>query len=87
MVMTSAAVRYELCRIDALIGALGGSYPLSEDEIEDVWWLKEQRAHLCALLAVRQAQCGKRLVSLEIWRNGRAGQRAKSIFPRHRTSG
>ena len=74
MTMTSAAIRHEISYLDALIEALGGSYPISEDEVEDIRWLKEQRKHLCALLAVRQAQCGKRLVSLEVWRNGRPDQ-------------
>ncbi|HUK61298.1 MAG TPA: hypothetical protein VLV50_18855 [Stellaceae bacterium] len=74
MMMTSDAVRHELSRINAVIEALGSSYPASEDDFEDICWLKEQRRCLSALLAVRHAQRGKRLVSLEVWRTGREAQ-------------
>lgn len=70
MVMTSEAVRHELHRIDALIEALRNSYPIAGDDIEDLYWLKEQRTYLSALLAAREAERGKRLVSLAVWRNG-----------------
>jgi len=74
--MTSDAVRHELSRIAALIEVLECSYPTPEDEVEDIRWLKEQRRHLGALLDMRRVQRGKRLVSLEVWRNGRPGRAA-----------
>jgi hypothetical protein len=70
MVMTSDAVRHELSRIEALIEAIRNSFPAAEEDIDDLRWLSEQRTFLRAVLAVRRAQCGKRLVSLEVWRIG-----------------
>jgi len=72
MIMTSEAVRLELSRIDELINALRSSSPASADDLDDVLSLKGRRAYLGALLAVRGAQRGKRLVSLDLWRNGKA---------------
>lgn len=75
MVMTSDAIRRELYRIEALIEALRNSFPIAGDDIEDLCWLQEQRRHLGALLAARQAQRGKRLVSLAVWRDGGTSRR------------
>lgn len=70
MVLTSDAVRHELSRIEALIAVLGNGAPIGDDDVEDLHWLTEQRIYLHALLLVRQAQCGQRLVSLAFWRDG-----------------
>ena len=70
MVMMFDAVRHELTRVDALIAVLGNSVSIADDDVEDLCWLTEQRTYLRALLAVRRAQCGQRLVSLAFWRDG-----------------
>jgi hypothetical protein len=73
MVMTSDTARHELSRIETLIDLMRNSLPASEDDIEDIRWLNEQRTYLRALLASRRAQRGKRLVRLDVWRDGSFG--------------
>jgi hypothetical protein len=70
MVMTSDVVRHELSRIEALIAVLGNGAAISDDDVEDLYWLTEQQIYLRALLAARRAQRGQRLVSLMFWRDG-----------------
>lgn len=68
MVMTSEMVRHDLGRIEALIAALKSSY--GDDDREDLYWLDAQRLYLRSLLAVREAQRGKKLINLAVWRDG-----------------
>ena len=70
MVMTSEAIRYDLSRIDALIVALGGDHHLNEDDFGDLKWLRRQRAALLGLLASRRTLQRRKIVNLEVWRNG-----------------
>jgi hypothetical protein len=68
MVMTSDMVRHDLRRIEALIAALKSSY--GDEDREDFYWLDAQRLYLRSLLAARNAQRGKKLVNLALWRDG-----------------
>jgi hypothetical protein len=70
MIMTSDAVRRDIARIDALIAALSGSDPISEEDHDDLRWLKREGDCLRRLLLARRAECRKRIVSLELWRTG-----------------
>jgi len=44
--MTSDAVRHELSRIKALVDALRSSFPVADEDIDDIRWLREQRRYL-----------------------------------------
>ncbi len=70
MIMTSDAIRHDIARIDALIAALSNSYPIAEEDHDDLCWLARERDHLRRLLLVRRVECRKSIVSLELWRTG-----------------
>lgn len=70
MVMTSELVRHDIERIEALIAALGASYPADADDLNDLAWLKERRIHLLALLASRRQLRLRKIVRLDLWRDG-----------------
>ena len=81
MVMTSDAVRHDLAKIEALIALLGWTSPHDSEDFGDFNWLIEQRACLRAILAIRRAQKGRKVVSLALWRDGMAAtakRRAKA---------
>lgn len=78
MVMTSDAVRNDLARIETLIAMLRASYPDADDMIDDLYWLAEQKKQLQTLLALRRNQCGRRIVSLALWRDGSVEAPAKA---------
>ena len=70
MVMTSDLARHDLARIEALLAALGASYPDDIEELDDFIFLQEQRTFLLALLASRLQQRRQKIVRLDRWREG-----------------
>lgn len=69
--MTSDELIRDLRRIDWLIDVLSTPDGADEEDLDDLRWLWERRRALAALLVVRRAQRGKRIVSLDLWRHGR----------------
>ena len=72
VVMTSDDLVRDLREVDWLIAALSAPYGADQEDLEDLRWLRARRRFLSALLAVRRAQKGKKIVNLELWRHGRA---------------
>jgi hypothetical protein len=77
--MTSDELLRELCHIDWLIAAL--STPLGADDVDldDLRWLGCRRRFLRTLIEIRHAQRGKKVVSLDLWRGGRATTTRKAV--------
>ncbi len=72
--MTSDTLLRDLATVERLIAALDMCYRLDEAALRDLRWLKARRRFLAGLLRVRRAQRGKKVVSLELWRSGRASR-------------
>lgn len=70
--MTSDTLLRDLATVERLIAALDTCCRLDESGLRDLRWLKARRRFLAGLLRVRRAQRGKKVVSLELWRSGRA---------------
>ncbi len=70
--MTSDEIMRELGHIDRLIAALNASQGAEEIAFDDLRWLVGRRKFLQSLIEIRRAQKGKKVVSLDLWRDGRA---------------
>jgi hypothetical protein len=70
--MTSDEILRELGHIDWLIAALNASQAAEDIERDDLRWLAGRRRFLGSLIEIRRAQMGKKVVSLDLWRDGRA---------------
>jgi hypothetical protein len=70
--MTSDEILRELGHIDWLIAALNASQGAEEIALDDLRWLAGRRKFLQSLIEIRRAQKGKKVVSLDLWRDGRA---------------
>lgn len=70
--MTSDEILRELGHIDGLIAALSMSQGAEEIDLDDLRWLAGRRRFLRSLLEIRREQKGKRVVSLDLWRDGQA---------------
>jgi len=71
MAMTSLEARKTLASLETLIAALerqGGS--LDRDELLALRSLRHRRSSLRTLLAVREIERAKKIVHLELWRDG-----------------
>lgn len=68
MIATSEELVRDLRKIDRLIVTLTVSEAIDETDVDDLCWLRDQRARVAALLAARRAQQGKKIVSLDLWR-------------------
>jgi hypothetical protein len=74
MIMTSDNLVRDLRDVSRLIAALSTPYNGDEEDFEDLRWLQARRKLLLALLEVRREQRGKKVVSLDVWRNGRGAK-------------
>jgi hypothetical protein len=70
--MTSEEILRELGHIDGLIAALNAFRGAEEVDLDDLRWLAGRRRFLRSLIEIRRAQKGKKVVSLALWRDGRA---------------
>jgi hypothetical protein len=70
MTMTTPQLVRDLKEIDQLIAALRRAYNIDAEDLSDLSWLQGRRRYVLAVLATRRAQKGKRIVSLDLWRNG-----------------
>ena len=71
MVMTSPEARKTLSEIETLIAALEQkSGALDRDNLLALRSLRHRRSSLRGLLAVREIECAKKIVHLELWRDG-----------------
>jgi hypothetical protein len=70
LIITSDDLIQGLQDIDRLIASLSPSAGVDEEDLRDLRWLLAKRQSLSALLAVRRAQKGKKVVSLDLWRDG-----------------
>ena len=71
MAMTSQEARQTLANLETLIATLeqkGGT--LDRDELVALRSLRHRRSSLRTLLAVREIERGKKIVHLELWRDG-----------------
>lgn len=70
MVLTTGDLEHDLQRIEHLI-ALMTEPPLFDGrDLDDLGWLIGKRQDLAALLAVRRALKGEKIIDLELWRVG-----------------
>lgn len=72
MAMTSEELAQDIQDIDRLIAALSAPGNVDLADPDDLDWLLERRRSISDLLALRRAQKGKKIVSLAVWRYGRA---------------
>ena len=79
-ILTTPQLERDLTEIDQLIAALRRACNVDLEDLDDLSWLQGRRRYVLALLGARRAQKGKRIVSLDLWRNG--GLRANDIAPR-----
>ncbi len=71
MAMTSLEARKTLANPETLIAALEQkSGPLDRDDLLALRSLRHRRSSLRGLLAVREIECAKKIVHLELWRDG-----------------
>jgi len=70
--MTSDEILRELGHIDWLIAALNASQNAEAFDRDDLRWLAGRRRLLWSLIEIRREQKGKKVVSLDLWRCGRA---------------
>jgi hypothetical protein len=70
LAMTSDQLARDIEDIDRLIAALSAPGMSDLADADDLQWLLERRRSISALLALRRAQRGKRIVSLAMWRCG-----------------
>ena len=71
MAMTSLEARKTLANLETLIAALEQkSGTLDRDDLLALCSLRHRRSSLRGLLAVREIECAKKIVHLELWRDG-----------------
>lgn len=70
--MTSDELARDLRDIDRLLAALNAPHDVEDEDLEDLCWLLERQRFLSAVLAIRRAQKGRKVVDLELWRYGGA---------------
>jgi hypothetical protein len=69
-VMTTPLLMRDLKEIDRLIATLRRGPVMDPGDIEDLSWLQSRRRYILALLAARRAQKGRKIVRLDLWRDG-----------------
>jgi len=80
LTLTTPQLVRDLQELDQLIAALRRSCQVDLEDLNDLSWLHARRRYVLAVLAARRAQKGKRIVSLDLWRNG--GLPVPSTAPR-----
>ncbi len=70
LTLTTPRLARDLKELDQLIVALRRSRAIDLEDLNDLSWLHARRRYVLALLATRRSQKGKRIVSLDLWRNG-----------------
>ena len=71
MAMTSLEARKTLANLETLIAAFEQkSGTLDRDDLLALRSLRHRRSSLRGLLAVREIECAKKIVHLELWRDG-----------------
>jgi hypothetical protein len=68
--LTTAQLVHDLREIDHLIAALRRTQSGDYDDRDDLSWLQTRRRYVLAVLAWRNAQKSKKIVSLALWRSG-----------------
>jgi hypothetical protein len=69
-VVTTPQLRVDLREIEHLIGMLGRVPGADARDLDDLAWLRGRRRYVLALLAARRAQKGRKVVRLDLWRDG-----------------
>lgn len=69
-IMTTPQLRIDLREIEHLIGMLGRVPRADAGDLNDLAWLRDRRRYVLALLAARRAQKGRKVVRLDLWRDG-----------------
>ena len=69
-VVTTPQLRVDLREIEHLIGMLGRVPGADAGDLDDLAWLRGRRRYVLALLAARRAQKGRKVVRLDLWRDG-----------------
>ena len=80
LILTTPQLERDLTEIDQLIAALRRACHVDLEDLNDLSWLQGRRRYILAVLGARRAQKGKRIVSLDLWRNG--GLRGSDAAPR-----
>ncbi len=70
--MNSHELIRDLRDIERLIALLYALDDMDEEDLQDLRWLQATHRSLAALLAFRQAEGSKKIISLELWRQGDA---------------
>lgn len=70
MVLTTADLVHDLERIEHLIALMTEAASFDGPDLGDLGWLINMRQDLTALLALRRALKGEKIVDLELWRVG-----------------
>lgn len=73
-VVTTPQLRVDLREIEHLIGMLGRVPRADAGDLDDLAWLRGRRRYVLALLAARRAQKGRKVVRLDLWRDGGLGR-------------
>ncbi len=68
-VLTTPQLTRDLQELDHLIAMLR-RVPETEEIGDDLHWLQGRRRYVLTVLSSRRAQKGKRIVSLDLWRDG-----------------
>lgn len=69
-VVTTPQLRVDLREIEHLIGMLSRVPGADARDLDDLAWLRGRRRYVLALLAARRAQKGRKVVRLDLWRDG-----------------
>ncbi|MGH7035951.1 MAG: hypothetical protein ACREFL_19665 [Stellaceae bacterium] len=69
-VVTTPQLRIDLREIEHLIGMMGRVPGADAADLDDLAWLRGRRRYVLALLAARRAQKGRKIVRLDLWRDG-----------------
>ena len=69
-VVTTPQLRVDLREIEHLIGMLSHVPGADARDLDDLAWLRGRRRYVLALLAARRAQKGRKVVRLDLWRDG-----------------
>lgn len=69
-ILTTPQLTRDLKEIDQLIAALRRACLIDAEDLNDLSWLQGRRRYILTVLATRRAQQGKRIVNLDLWRNG-----------------
>lgn len=70
VIMTTPQLINDLKEVDHLIASLRMIVGGDADDIDDLRWLQGRRRYIQGVLTSRQAQRGKKIISLDLWRYG-----------------